>query len=123
MALRRAVRAVLIVIAHTSALSPLALHARRHAQPRASISEGLDAESDSVGPGIYGGCVLISDDGEVVIGQQFEEHNPLPGPVYAGGGYTALSAAIRTSPEDVSRGAEGIRSRFVAPIFIEPPLV
>ena len=103
MALQRAVRALLLVAAHTSALSPLALHARRHAQPRASVSEGLDAESDSVGPGIYGGRVVIGDDGEVVIGQQFEEHNPLPGPVYAGGGYTALSSAIRTSPEEVGR--------------------
>ena len=92
-----------LLLAATLALSPLALHARRHAQPRASVSEGLDAESDSVGPGIYGGRVVIGDDGEVVIGQQFEEHNPLPGPVYAGGGYTALSSAIRTSPEEVGR--------------------
>ena len=102
MALQRVVRALLLAAAQTMALSPLALHARRHAQPRASVSEGLDAESDSVGPGIYGGRVVIGDDGEVVIGQQFEEHNPLPGPVYAGGGYTELSAAIRTGePERV----------------------
>ena len=61
---------------------------------------GLDAES--VGPGIYGGCVLLDESGAMVIGQQYEQHNPLPGPVYAGGGYTELSAAIRTGePERV----------------------
>ena len=64
--------------------------------------EGLDAESDSVGPGIYGGNVQRDADGNVVIGQQYEEHNPLPGPVYAGGGYTPLSKAIRTGPEAVA---------------------
>ena len=39
--------------------------------------------------------------GTVVIGKQFEEHNSLPGPVYAGGGYTLLSAAIRGGPPAV----------------------
>ena len=29
------------------------------------------------------------------------QHNPLSGPVYAGGGYTELSAAIRTGPDAV----------------------
>lgn len=41
--------------------------------------------------------------GTVVIGKQFEEHNSLPGPVYAGGGYTLLSAAIRGGPPAVRR--------------------
>ena len=65
------------------------------------MSIGLDAESDSVGPGIYGGRVAYANDGTIVIGQQYEDHNSLPGPVYAGGGYTELSSAIRTSPEAV----------------------
>eukprot|EP00967_Tisochrysis_lutea_P105541 scaffold161006_cov29-Tisochrysis_lutea.AAC.1 len=64
--------------------------------------EGLDAESDSVGPGIYGGNVLRDESGRIVIGKQFEEHNALPGPVYAGGGYTPMSAAIRKSPQAVA---------------------
>ena len=63
--------------------------------------EGLDAESDSVGPGIYGGRVQLDAFGNIEIGQQFEQHNALPGPVYAGGGYTELSQAIRTSPDAV----------------------
>ena len=67
----------------------------------ALMAEGLEAESDSVGPGIYGGRVSRDASGEIIIGQQFEEHNALPGPVYAGGGYTALSEAIRTGPEAV----------------------
>ena len=77
------------------------LRRRRQRGSRMSL-EGLEAESDSVGPGIYGGRVLLDEHGSVVIGRQFEEHNSLPGPVYAGGGYTALSDAIRTSPDAVS---------------------
>jgi len=74
---------------------------RRRRQRGLKMMEGLDAESDSVGPGIYGGKVERDAHGEIVTGQQFEEHNPLPGPVYAGGGYTELSAAIRTSADAV----------------------
>ena len=68
------------------------------------MMEGLDAESDSVGPGIYGGRVARDHNGDIIIGQQFEQHNSLPGPVYEGGGYTELSAAIRTSA-DATRAA------------------
>ena len=68
----------------------------------AASLEGLDAESDSVGAGIYGGMVERNADGSIVIGQQYEEHNPIPGPVYAGGGYTRMSDAIRTGPDAVS---------------------
>ena len=43
-------------------------------------AEGLDAESDSVGPGIYGGRVeRDAATGEIIIGKQFEEHNATPG--------------------------------------------
>ncbi|EOD06044.1 hypothetical protein EMIHUDRAFT_250051 [Emiliania huxleyi CCMP1516] len=52
---------------------------------------------------IYGGRVLRDAAGTAVIGKQFEEHNSLPGPVYAGGGYTLLSAAIRGGPPAVRR--------------------
>ena len=67
----------------------------------AATTDGLDADSDSVGPGIYGGLVQRDSNGEIVIGQQYERHNSLPGPVYAGGGYTELSAAIRDGPDAV----------------------
>lgn len=56
-----------------------------------ALGEGLDAESDAVGPGIYGGRVERDARGALVIGQQYEQHNPLPGPVYAGGGYARCS--------------------------------
>ena len=55
---------------------------------RFAVTEGLDAEADAVGPGIYGGRVERDESGAVVIGQQYEEYNPIPGPLYAGGGYT-----------------------------------
>jgi hypothetical protein len=63
-------------------------------------STGLDAEADAVGPGIFGGRVERNSDGSVVIGRQWEDYNPLPGPVYAGGGYTELNAAIRSGQLD-----------------------
>ena len=52
---------------------------------------------------IYGGRVERDESGAVVIGQQFEEYNPIPGPLYAGGGYTELAQAIREG--DVTRVA------------------
>ena len=54
----------------------------------------LAQNADSVGPGIYGGKVKRDDKGNVIIGKQFQNHNPTPGPVYAGGGYTAMSKAL-----------------------------
>ena len=70
---------------------------------RFAVTEGLDAEADAVGPGIYGGRVERDESGAVVIGQQYEEYNPIPGPLYAGGGYTELAQAIREG--DVTRVA------------------
>ena len=70
---------------------------------RFAVTEGLDAEADAVGPGIYGGRVERDESGAVVIGQQFEEYNPIPGPLYGGGGYTELAQAIREG--DVTRVA------------------
>jgi hypothetical protein len=35
-----------------------------------------------------GRVVRDAETGEVVIGRQYQDHNPRPGPVYAGGGYT-----------------------------------
>ena len=34
------------------------------------------------------------ENGQVVIGSQYQNHNPQPGPVYAGGGYTPMSNAL-----------------------------
>jgi ankyrin repeat protein len=78
---------------------------RRGARSSMSL-EGLEAESDSVGPGIYGGRVQRDARGGIIIGKQFQEHNSLPGPVYAGGGYTELSQAIRKGPLEVEAALE-----------------
>ena len=54
---------------------------------------------DTVGPGIYGGIVERNELGEVKIGRQYQNHNPRPGPVYAGGGYAPSSKML----EDVNQ--------------------
>jgi len=38
--------------------------------------------------------VKRSGDGEIVVGQQYQNHNPRPGPVYAGGGYAPVTEAL-----------------------------
>ena len=67
---------------------------------RRTVTDGLDEEADGVGPGIYGGRVVRDASGAVVIGQQFEDYNPIPGPVYAGGGYGPLAEAVRAGAVD-----------------------
>eukprot|EP00550_Attheya_septentrionalis_P010069 CAMPEP_0198299916 /NCGR_PEP_ID=MMETSP1449-20131203/46226_1 /TAXON_ID=420275 /ORGANISM="Attheya septentrionalis, Strain CCMP2084" /LENGTH=375 /DNA_ID=CAMNT_0044001579 /DNA_START=151 /DNA_END=1278 /DNA_ORIENTATION=- len=63
--------------------------AEKYGTPGQTNREGFDPYADSVGAGIYGGIVKRQQEsGEVIIGQQFQNHNPRPGPVYAGGGYT-----------------------------------
>ena len=66
----------------------------KYGRPGDTDKEGFDPYTDSVGPGIYGGIVKRDDNGEIVIGAQFQGHNPNPGPVYAGGGYTPTSKAL-----------------------------
>eukprot|EP00470_Lotharella_oceanica_P007452 CAMPEP_0170197448 /NCGR_PEP_ID=MMETSP0040_2-20121228/66437_1 /TAXON_ID=641309 /ORGANISM="Lotharella oceanica, Strain CCMP622" /LENGTH=201 /DNA_ID=CAMNT_0010447123 /DNA_START=63 /DNA_END=668 /DNA_ORIENTATION=+ len=59
-------------------------------------AEGFDPVADTVGPGIYGGKVKVdAKTGKVVWGQQYQNHNKAPGPVYAGTGYTAMTQALR----------------------------
>lgn len=74
-------------------ISPVRTATAARCAARATV--GLDAEADAVGPGIFGGRVERHPNGSVVIGRQLDDYNPLPGPVYAGGGYTELNAAIR----------------------------
>lgn len=62
--------------------------AEKYGTPGNTDSEGFDPYADSVGAGIYGGIVKRDDSGEVVVGKQYQNHNPRPGPVYAGGGYS-----------------------------------
>ena len=66
--------------------------AEKYGKPGMTDDEGFDPYADSVGPGIYGGIVRRHPPGhphagDVVVGRQYQDHNPNPGPVYAGGGY------------------------------------
>merc|ERR1719379_366594 len=65
--------------------------AEKYGMPGKTDNEGFDPYRDTVGPGIYGGIVKRDANGDVVIGKQYQNHNPRPGPVYAGGGYTPTS--------------------------------
>ena len=58
----------------------------KYGKPGATDAEGFDPYRDSVGPGIYGGLVVRDENGDPVIGKQYQGHHPVPGPVYAGGG-------------------------------------
>lgn len=69
--------------------------AEKYGLPGDTDNEGFDPYRDSVGPGIYGGIVKRDKDGNVIIGKQYQNHNPRPGPVYAGGGYTPSSKALK----------------------------
>lgn len=62
--------------------------AEKYGLPGQTDNEGFDPYADTVGPGIYGGIVVRDAAGNIVIGSQYQNHNPQPGPVYAGGGYT-----------------------------------
>mmetsp|Transcript_10709 Transcript_10709/g.23599 ORF Transcript_10709/g.23599 Transcript_10709/m.23599 type:complete len:207 (+) Transcript_10709:63-683(+) len=75
----------------------------KYGKPGGTDNEGFDPYADTVGPGIYGGIVKRDEQGSVVIGRQYQNHNPRPGPVYAGGGYTPMSNAIHSGPEAVAR--------------------
>lgn len=70
--------------------------AEKYGKPGNTDNEGFDPYADSVGPGIYGGIVKrLPETGEVAIGRQYQNHNPRPGPIYAGGGYTPINSALR----------------------------
>jgi len=59
--------------------------------------------------------VKVDESGNVVIGRQYQDHNPTPGPVYAGGGYSTMSEAIHRGPEAVD-ALLGERPELVAEI-------
>ena len=79
--------------------------AEKYGTPGNTDDDGFDPYADSVGAGIYGGTVKRrASDGGVVIGAQYQNHNSRPGPVYAGGGYTPVSAAIATFAAELQSG-------------------
>lgn len=68
--------------------------AEKYGLPGKTDNEGFDPYADSVGAGIYGGIVQRDATGQVVVGTQYQNHNPRPGPIYAGGGYTPVCKAL-----------------------------
>jgi len=76
--------------------------AEKYGQPGETDNEGFDPYADSVGAGIYGGKVKRDENGEVIVGKQFQNHNPTPGPVYAGGGYSAMNKALASGKDAVA---------------------
>merc|ERR1712037_1040120 len=68
--------------------------AEKYGMPGKTDQEGFDPYKDTVGPGIYGGIVKRDENGQVVIGKQYQNHNSKPGPIYAGGGYTPINTVL-----------------------------
>lgn len=67
----------------------------KYGAPGKTDSEGFDPYADTVGAGIYSGTVKRrEEDGSVIIGKQYQNHNPKPGPIYSNGGYTPVAKAI-----------------------------
>lgn len=75
--------------------------AEHYGLPGETDNEGFDPYADTVGAGIYGGSVKRDKDGIVLIGEQYQNHNPRPGPIYDGKGYSLMSKAIQVGPEKV----------------------
>lgn len=75
--------------------------AEKYGLPGQTNPEGFDPYADTVGPGIYGGSVERNTDGTILIGEQYQNHNHRPGPVYDGRGYSLMSRAIHAGPEKV----------------------
>merc|ERR1719502_2636088 len=53
--------------------------AEKYGAPGNTDADGFDPYADTVGPGIYGGTVQRDESGRVVIGKQYQNHNPRPG--------------------------------------------
>lgn len=75
--------------------------AERYGLPGTTDPDGFDPYQDTVGPGIYGGSVLRDEHGEIKVGMQYQNHNPTPGPIYDGRGYSLMSRAIHAGPDAV----------------------
>lgn len=75
--------------------------AEQYGKPGQTDNEGFDPYADTVGAGIYGGLVERDAEGKVIYGRQYQNHNPRPGPIYTGNGYSEMSRAL-------SKGADAV---------------
>jgi len=53
--------------------------AEKYGLPGSTDNDGFDPYADTVGAGIYGGSIKRDEMGEIVIGQQYQNHNERPG--------------------------------------------
>jgi hypothetical protein len=98
--------------------------AAKYGAPGATDRDGFDPYADSVGAGIYSGTVKRrEDDGSVLIGAQYQGHNPRPGPVYSGGGYTPISRAIAEFHREQLRGQPQNATTLARLLEAHPDLV
>ena len=96
----------------------------KYGAPGATDRDGFDPYADSVGAGIYSGTVTRREgDGSVMIGAQYQGHNPRPGPVYSGGGYTPISRAIAEFHRELQRGQDASATTLGRLLVAHPDLV
>mmetsp|Transcript_31105 Transcript_31105/g.51376 ORF Transcript_31105/g.51376 Transcript_31105/m.51376 type:complete len:212 (-) Transcript_31105:62-697(-) len=77
--------------------------AEKYGIPGRTDKEGFNPYADTVGAGIYGGSVKRDEVGNVLLGQQYQNHNRSKGPVYDGNGYSLMSRAIHAGPNMVQK--------------------
>jgi hypothetical protein len=70
--------------------------------PQELDPEGFDPTADT-GAGIYSGREKKDAKGKIVMGRQYIDHNPEPGPAFSGGGFTDMAHAIHSGPQAVRK--------------------
>ena len=95
----------------------------KYGAPGQTDGEGFDPYADAVGAGIYSGTVSRREDGSVIMGKQYQNHNPRPGPVYSGGGYTPVSKAVATFRAEVRSGMQPADTALGKLLDAHPDLV
>ena len=81
--------------------------AAKYGAPGKTDNDGFNPYADSVGAGIYSGTVKRrEEDGSIIIGKQYQNHNTRLGPVYSGGGYTPISRAIAKFHSEIESGID-----------------
>ena len=65
----------------------------------------------------------FESDGSVVIGDQYQRHNPRPGPVYSGSGYAPISRAIALFRAELAGGIDESRTTLGKLLDMHPDLV
>ena len=75
--------------------------AETYGSPGETDPDGFNPYKKKAGPGIYGGNVKRDENGNMIMGRQYQDHNSRPGPVYDGNGYSLMSRAIHEGEHKV----------------------